>query len=66
MLMIWIRLYGKLSDLADEFDDDEFTSLIGRACDEFYDLISGTNGSFGEVLNWLEEYEEYKEDEDNE
>ena len=66
MLTTQIRLSGKLADLADEFDDDEFTSLIGRACDEFYDLISGTNGTFGEVLNWLEEYEEYKEDEDNE
>lgn len=56
-----------MSDLADEFDDDEFTSLLGRACDELYDLISGTNGSFGEVLDWLDNYEEYKEeDEDNE
>lgn len=57
---------GKLADLGDEFDDDEFASLLGNAVEEFYDLLSGSTGSFGELLNWLEEYEEYKEDEDNE
>lgn len=59
-------MYGKLADLADEFEDDEFSSLLGNATEEFYDLLSGSTGTFGEVLNWLEEYEEYKEDEDNE
>lgn len=54
-----------MSDLCDEFDDDEFSSLLGRATDEFYDLLSGSNGSFGEVLDWLENYEEYKEDGDD-
>ena len=66
MLTIQIQLFGKLADLADEFDDDEFNTILGRAVDEFYDLISGSNGSFGELLSWLENYEEYKEDEDNE
>ena len=55
-----------MADLADEFDDDEFSSLLGNAVEEFYDLLSGCNGTFGEVLNWLEEYEEYKEDNENE
>lgn len=64
--MIWTHWSGKLSDLADEFDDDEFSSLLGRAADEFYDLLSGANGSFGELLDWLDNYEEYKEDEDDE
>ena len=64
--MIQKQLFGKLADLADEFDDDEFSSLLGNAVEEFYDLLSGCNGTFGEVLTWLEEYEEYKEDEDNE
>ena len=58
-------MFGKLADLADEFDDDEFSSLLGNAVEEFYDLLSGSTGTFGEVLSWLEEYEEYKEDEDN-
>ena len=66
MLTIQKQLFGKLADLADEFDDDEFGSLLGNAVEEFYDLLSGATGSFGEVLNWLEEYEEYKEDDDNE
>lgn len=65
--MIWIHQFGKLADLGEEFDDDEFQAILGSATDEFYDLISGTNGSFGELLNWLDDYEEYKEDsEDNE
>lgn len=60
-------MFGKLADLADEFDDDEFSSLLGRATDEFYDLLGGASGSFGEVLEWLDNYEEYKEeDEENE
>lgn len=56
--MILILQFGKLSDLGDEFDDDEFQSILGRAVDEIYDLISGTNGSFGELLDWLDNYEE--------
>lgn len=44
--------------MGDEFDDDEFQSILGRTVDEFYDLISGTNGSFGELLDWLDNYEE--------
>jgi hypothetical protein len=35
---------------------------MGCAVEEFYDLLNGCNGSFGEVLDWLENYEEYKED----
>jgi hypothetical protein len=53
-----------LADLGDEFDDDEFQSILGRATDELYDLISGTNGSFGELLDWLDSYEEYKDETD--
>lgn len=60
--MIWTPQFGKLADLGEEFDDDEFQTILGRATDEFYDLISGCNGSFGELLGWLEDYEEYKED----
>lgn len=52
--------------MGDEFDDDEFQSILGRATDELYDLISGANGSFGELLDWLENYEEYKEDSEDE
>jgi hypothetical protein len=37
---------------------------MGRAVEEFYDLISGCNGSFGEALDWLENYEEYKQESD--
>ena len=59
-------MFGKLADLADEFDDDEFGSLLGNAVEEFYDLLSGSSGTFGEVLDWLENYEEYKDNEDNE
>ena len=50
----------------DEFDDDEFSSLLGNAVEEFYDLLSGSSGTFGEVLDWLENYEEYKDSEDDE
>lgn len=56
------RWFGKFSDLIDEFDDEEFSNLMGCAVEEFYDLLNGCNGSFGEVLDWLENYEEYKED----
>ena len=53
--MILMHWFGKLADLADEIDDDEFAELLGHSTEEFYDL-----------LGWLEEYEEYKEDDDNE
>lgn len=59
--MIWTLWSGKLADLGDEFDDDEFQSILGRAADEFYDLLGGATGSFGELLDWLDNYEEYKE-----
>ena len=59
--MIWTPWSGKLADLGDEFDDDEFQSILGRAVDEFYDLLGGATGSFGELLDWLDNYEEYKE-----
>ena len=62
--MIWTHQFGKLADLGDEFDDEEFQSILGRATDELYDLISGTNGSFGELLDWLDNYEEYKDEAD--
>jgi hypothetical protein len=55
-----------LADLADEFDDDEFSSLLENAVEEFYDLLSGSSGTFVEVLDWLENYEEYKDSEDDE
>lgn len=64
--MILMHWFGKLADLADEFDDDEFAELLGHSTEEFYDLLGGGTGSFGDLLGWLEEYEEYKEDDDNE
>lgn len=64
--MIWTYQSGKLADLGEEFDDDEFQSILGRSTDEFYDLVSGANGSFGELLDWVENYEEYKEDSEDE
>ena len=48
------------------FDDDEFQSILGRAADEFYDLLGGATGSFGELLDWLDNYEEYKENSEDE
>jgi hypothetical protein len=55
-----------LADLADEFDDDEFVELIGQSTEEFYDLLGGGTGTFGGLLEWLENYEEYKEDDNDE
>ena len=55
-------LIEKLGNLGEEFDDDEFSSILGVATEDLYDAVSGTNNSVGEMLEFLENYEEYKED----
>jgi hypothetical protein len=56
------ELIEKLENLGDEFDDDEFTSILGMAVEDLSDALAGDNNNVGEMLDFLENYEEYKED----
>lgn len=56
------ELIEKLENLGDEFDDDEFASILGMAVEDLSDAVAGDNNNVGEMLDFLENYEEYKED----
>lgn len=56
------ELIEKLENLGDEFDDDEFTSILGAAVEDLSDAVVGDNNNVGEMLSFLENYEEYKEE----
>lgn len=53
----------KLSDLADEFEDAEYSELSDRIVDALSEVVDEDNGPVAELLAWLENYEEYKEEE---
>lgn len=53
----------KLTDLADEFDDEEFSEIVEDVAAALGDVLSEDNSPTADMLNWLEEYEEFKEDE---
>lgn len=55
-------LIEKLENLGDEFDDDEFTTILGSAVEDLSDAVAGNNNNVGDLLDFLENYEEYKED----
>lgn len=56
------ELVEKLGNLGDEFDDEEFSAILGAATEDLYDVVSGNNGAVGEMLDFLNNYEEYKDD----
>jgi hypothetical protein len=58
------ELIEKLENLGDEFDDDEFASILGMAVEDLSDAVAGDNNNVGEMLDFLENYEEYREDDD--
>lgn len=56
----------KLSDLAGEFDDSEYSDLTDSVVDALEEVLDEDNGPVAELLNWLENYEEYKEEDTDE
>lgn len=57
------ELVEKLGNLGEEFEDDEFSSILDDVTDSIYDIINGENGPVGEMLDFLENYEEYNDNE---
>lgn len=55
-------LIEKLNDLGDEFEDEEFSSVLSNVTDDLSDIINGDVGPVCELLEWLENYEEYNND----
>jgi hypothetical protein len=53
----------KLSDLADEFEDAEYSELSDAVVDGLSEVVDEDNSPVAELLAWLENYEEYKEEE---
>jgi hypothetical protein len=53
----------KLSDLAGEFDDAEFNDIMAEVVDRLEEVMDEDSGPVAEMLVWLENYEEYKEEE---
>ena len=53
----------KLSDLADEFEDAEYSELSDAVVDGLSEVVDEDNSPVAELLSWLENYEEYKEEE---
>ncbi|MBR4889892.1 MAG: hypothetical protein IKU15_01065 [Clostridia bacterium] len=56
----------KLSDLAGEFDDSEYSDLTDSVVDSLEEVLNEDYGPVAELLNWLENYEEYKEEDTDE
>lgn len=52
----------KLTDLADEFDDAEYSELTEAVADGLNEVVNEDSSPVAELLNWLENYEEYKEE----
>lgn len=52
-------LVEKLSDLSDEFEDEELSAIMDDVTDELSDIINGDRGTVYELHQWLENYEEY-------
>lgn len=57
------ELVEKLGNLGEEFEDDEFSSILDDVTDSIYDIINGENGPVGEMLDFLENYEQYNDNE---
>ena len=57
------ELVEKLGNLGEEFEDDEFSSILDDVTDSIYDIINGETGPVGEMLDFLENYEEYNDNE---